>query len=49
MLDVGFYTTRKPTENEVHLMLSSFSGCIKTNFQQNDDSRYGFDRPAILA
>ena len=25
-----FYSTRKPTENKVYLMLSWFSGCIKT-------------------
>ena len=49
MLEVVFYTTRKPTEHEAHLKLSWFSGCIKTKFQQNDDSWYGFDRPAILA
>ena len=24
MLEVGFYTTRKPTEHKVHLMLSWF-------------------------
>ena len=35
LLEVGFNTTRKPTEHEVNLMLSCFSGCIKTNFQQN--------------
>ena len=40
VLEVGFYTTRKPTEHEVHLMLSWFSRCIKTNFQQNDESWY---------
>ena len=30
-------------------MLSWFSGCLKTNFQQNDDSWHGSDRPVILA
>jgi len=33
LLEFGFYTTRKPTELEVRLMLSWFSGCIKNNFQ----------------
>ena len=36
LLEVGFSTTRIPTEKKVHLLLSWFSGCIKTHFQHID-------------